>query len=235
MAARLKELLNKNLDDEEIRESVNRRVEEKVLLGQVSGLDVPYQISRIKSEVEDLKMELCNTKMTEKVRNDVKSSLAHKKSILEKLEELNRLKHRQLGCAEEDTMMSLPTQHSPGGAEEESPEVRELREEIERREELERQWAYEMGSISKEKGFAAAFAHARAADERFYLECPPLLQGIKIPHPSDPGYSARLPHNLMKLHPDLRKDEVKEEGMDIDEERGNLVKVFTFDELIMFM
>jgi len=94
MASRLKELLNKNLDEEEIRESINRRVEEKVLLGQVSGLDVPYQISRIKAEVEDLKMQLCNTKLTEKLRTEVKTFLGHKKSILEKLEELNRLKHR---------------------------------------------------------------------------------------------------------------------------------------------
>jgi len=37
----------------------------------------------------------------------------------------------------------------------------------------------------------------------------------------------------MKLHPDLRKAEViKEEGMDIDEERGCSVKVITFEELI---
>ena len=56
---------------------------------------------------------------------------------------------------------------------------------------------------------------------------------MKISHPNDPGYSAILPQNLMKLHPDLRKAEViKEEGMDIDEERGCSVKVITFEELI---
>jgi len=72
-------------------------------------------------------------------------------------------------------MMSLPTQHSPQDLEEESDEVRELREEIEKREMFERDWADEIGAIAKERGFAAAFAFARAADERFYRECPPLL------------------------------------------------------------
>jgi hypothetical protein len=47
--------MNKNLDTDEILNYVNMRVENKVLNGDISGLDVPKQLSRIRSEIDELK------------------------------------------------------------------------------------------------------------------------------------------------------------------------------------
>ncbi len=61
----LKSLMNKNLDSEEILKHVNMRVEDKVLNGDISGLDVPKQLSRIRSEIDELKQSLSNPRLKE--------------------------------------------------------------------------------------------------------------------------------------------------------------------------
>lgn len=59
---RLKANINKNLNNDEIMMNVDRRVEAKVLKGDISGIDVPYQMSRIRSLVDDLRQQLGHVK-----------------------------------------------------------------------------------------------------------------------------------------------------------------------------
>ena len=59
---RLKANINKNLNNDEIMMNVDKRVEAKVLKGDITGIDVPYQMSRIRSLLDDLRSQLAHAK-----------------------------------------------------------------------------------------------------------------------------------------------------------------------------
>ena len=72
-------------------------------------MDLPYQMTRIRTEIDELKIQLNNTKLNLAGRSEVKVVLDHKKLILGKLEELNKQKHRKMGAYTGDEEKSLAT------------------------------------------------------------------------------------------------------------------------------
>ena len=95
-------LKNKNFNNEEIQEHINSRIEEKVLAGDIAGLDVPYQMTHIKTQIDELRLCLHRSKITLEERADIKERIDHKNFILAKLLKLNKEKLRKLGVQDED-------------------------------------------------------------------------------------------------------------------------------------
>jgi hypothetical protein len=81
--------------------NVDKRVEAKVLKGDITGIDVPYQMSRIRSLLEDLKLQLGHAK-SEADRKKLKDQIRTKDDILKKLAELNKNRLKSLGAYTEN-------------------------------------------------------------------------------------------------------------------------------------
>ncbi len=102
MHQKMHTLKNKNFNNEEIQEHINSRIEEKVLAGEIAGLDVPYQMTHIKTQIDELRLKLLNLKFSQADRSDIKEKIDHKNFILSKLLKLNKEKLRKLGVQDED-------------------------------------------------------------------------------------------------------------------------------------
>lgn len=102
MHQKMHTLKNKNFNNEEIQEHINSRIEEKVLAGEIAGLDVPYQMTHIKTQIDELRLKLLNLKFSQADRSDIKEKIDHKNFILAKLLKLNKEKLRKLGVQDED-------------------------------------------------------------------------------------------------------------------------------------
>ena len=81
--------------------NVDKRVEAKVLKGDITGIDVPYQMSRIRSVFEDLRSQLGHTK-SETDRKKLQDQIKSKNEILKKLSELNKNRLKSLGAYTEN-------------------------------------------------------------------------------------------------------------------------------------
>jgi hypothetical protein len=98
---RLKANINKNLNNDEIMMNVDKRVEAKVLKGDITGIDVPYQMSRIRSLLDDLRSQLAHAK-SESDRRKLQDQIRQKNEILKKLAELNKNRLKSLGAYTEN-------------------------------------------------------------------------------------------------------------------------------------
>jgi hypothetical protein len=98
---RFKANINKNLNNDEIMMNVDKRVEAKVLKGDITGIDVPYQMSRIRSLLDDLRSQLAHAK-SESDRRKLQDQIRQKNEILKKLAELNKNRLKSLGAYTEN-------------------------------------------------------------------------------------------------------------------------------------
>jgi hypothetical protein len=85
--------------------NVDKRVEAKVLKGDITGIDVPYQMSRIRSFLDDLRSQLGHAK-SEGDRKKLQEQIRSKNEILKKLAELNKSRLKSLGAYTENGITS---------------------------------------------------------------------------------------------------------------------------------
>lgn len=72
----MQKFMNRNLDHDEINNHIDSRLEQKVLThGDISGIDVPKQMSRVRAQMEELRNELTNTKITLATRSTLQEKL----------------------------------------------------------------------------------------------------------------------------------------------------------------
>ena len=81
--------------------NVYRRVEAKVLKGDISGIDVPYQMSRVRSLIEDLRQQLGHVK-NENDRRKIQETIKLKNDVLKRLGELNKARLKSIGAYTEN-------------------------------------------------------------------------------------------------------------------------------------
>ena len=153
------QLKKKNFNHEEIQENIDRRVEEKVLSSDHAGIDIPYQMTRYRTKIDELKLSLSNTKLEPHEKNILRSSIQHKQDILSKLDSLNRVKLKKLGIRCEDGDEEMQDPSNPGNTQssadffdqdEESEAWRKCKWEIEKIEDDRQAWNREACIIVKE-------------------------------------------------------------------------------------
>ena len=92
--------------------NVDRRVEAKVLKGDISGIDVPYQMSRVRSLIEDLRQQLGHVK-NENERRKIQETIKLKNDVLKRLAELNKARLKSIGAYTENGTSSSSDENEP--------------------------------------------------------------------------------------------------------------------------
>ncbi len=92
--------------------NVDRRVEAKVLKGDISGIDVPYQMSRVRSLIEDLRQQLGHVK-NENDRRKIQETIKLKNDVLKRLAELNKARLKSIGAYTENGTSSSNDENEP--------------------------------------------------------------------------------------------------------------------------